>query len=335
MQTEGPRTYDVRRDLEGIYDLAEVAYVEDYARIGRSAKAGMERERRVATAVAFLGRAFPKLRDLSQGYVWEADGRIICVVLFARVGLAGNRWSIETVATHPEHRRQGLARRLVERAVETIQDRGGEVCTLKVRADNHAAYELYTDLGFVHFDSTANLRTTNVPRDIPGSLLSTGGAYVERAASPREWFGSWEARWKLAGQEMPLDVQTFLPISQSQFRPPRFITHVAPLLSRLSGRRIEHTLVECRDTLVATLRIETDTTGERTHEFSLCIDPEHEESLAAPLMDKALRSLLNAARLPILTETRLTNRRTLQELEDRGFERVITWHELGLRFPRA
>jgi GNAT superfamily N-acetyltransferase len=118
------RKYDARRDLDGLYDLAEVAYAEDYARIGRPAKAGMDRERRTVALLSVLERALPRLRDVQPGFVCEADGELVSVVLFARVGLVGDRWSIETVATHPDHRRQGLASALLKRAVESIGGAG-------------------------------------------------------------------------------------------------------------------------------------------------------------------------------------------------------------------
>lgn len=142
----GLRAYGAGRDLAGIYDLTEVAYVEDYCRIGRSARAGMERERRTVAAVSLLGRIFSAIRDVTPGFVWEHEGRIVSFVHFARVGMAGDRWSIESVATHPDHQRRGLARRLVERAIDAIRERGGKTVTLKVRADNDPAYGLYRSL---------------------------------------------------------------------------------------------------------------------------------------------------------------------------------------------
>lgn len=103
------RAYDARRDLGSLYDLAEVTYAADYARIGRSARAGVEWERRVVASLSLLGRIFPRPRDLSPGYVREGDGRIVSVVCFARVGLSGDRWPIEAVATYPDCRRRGFA----------------------------------------------------------------------------------------------------------------------------------------------------------------------------------------------------------------------------------
>jgi hypothetical protein len=64
----------------------------------------MDRERRLVALVSLLGRVLPKLRDVRPGLAREADGRLVSLVLLSRVGLAGDRWSIETVATHPARR---------------------------------------------------------------------------------------------------------------------------------------------------------------------------------------------------------------------------------------
>lgn len=52
------------------------------------------------------------------------------------------------VATRPEARRRGLARRLLERGFETLVERGVATCHLEVRDDNVAALRLYETLGF-------------------------------------------------------------------------------------------------------------------------------------------------------------------------------------------
>jgi len=321
------RAYDARRDLESLCDLAEVAYAADYARIGRRASAGVERERRVVAALSLLGRIFPRLRDLSLGYVWEDRGRIVSAVCFARVGLSGDRWSIETVATHPDHRRCGLARRLVERAVVAIRDRGGSVCTLKARADNEAAYALYQDLGFEHYDSTWQLRADAIE---PSSDAEVNG-YRLRAASSAEWFRSWSDRLDLARRETPEAVQRILPVAASQVRRPGFARVVAPALARLSGRRVDHVFVECGGRLVATLAVHADVDGGRTHEFDAVIDPDHLSNLAVPLVDRALGTLAGVSPAPVLTETRPSNTSLLDALADRRFEAISRWHWLGRR----
>ncbi|MBS1301330.1 GNAT family N-acetyltransferase [Loktanella sp. SALINAS62] len=55
---------------------------------------------------------------------------------------------ILTVACHPDHRRQGLARKAVMTILDQAQMRGAETVFLEVASDNIAARTLYDALGF-------------------------------------------------------------------------------------------------------------------------------------------------------------------------------------------
>jgi ribosomal-protein-alanine N-acetyltransferase len=52
------------------------------------------------------------------------------------------------VAVHPEHRRRGIARALIEALVVALRERESSCLTLEVRASNEPAIALYSDLGF-------------------------------------------------------------------------------------------------------------------------------------------------------------------------------------------
>lgn len=52
------------------------------------------------------------------------------------------------VAVHPDHRRRGIAERLIKELVKALKDRGNHCLTLEVRASNTPAIALYEKLGF-------------------------------------------------------------------------------------------------------------------------------------------------------------------------------------------
>lgn len=52
------------------------------------------------------------------------------------------------LAVHPEHRRRGIARALIEALVVALRERESRCLTLEVRASNEPAIALYSDLGF-------------------------------------------------------------------------------------------------------------------------------------------------------------------------------------------
>jgi ribosomal-protein-alanine N-acetyltransferase len=53
------------------------------------------------------------------------------------------------VATLPQHRRSGLARRLMDLAEKHVEEMSGESLTLEVRASNRGAVALYDALGYL------------------------------------------------------------------------------------------------------------------------------------------------------------------------------------------
>jgi ribosomal-protein-alanine N-acetyltransferase len=55
---------------------------------------------------------------------------------------------IQNLAVHPRHRRVGLARHLLERAIAEGVEAGAHSAQLEVRRSNHAALKLYQSLGF-------------------------------------------------------------------------------------------------------------------------------------------------------------------------------------------
>lgn len=83
---------------------------------------------------------------------------------------------IDTVATHPAHRRQGLARRLMELAHDRIRQRGGEAAVLYTNPENHP-YRFYERLGYTTRARAALLT---------GTRPQTARSYSVRAADPAE-----------------------------------------------------------------------------------------------------------------------------------------------------
>lgn len=57
---------------------------------------------------------------------------------------------ITNLATHPQYRRQGVARKLMYELIAASKERGVRYLTLEVRRSNSEAQELYQKLGFVH-----------------------------------------------------------------------------------------------------------------------------------------------------------------------------------------
>ena len=67
-------------------------------------------------------------------------------ILLTRI-IAGEA-EVLTIATHPDHRRQGLARALLAQFHAMAQARGATTAFLEVAADNAPALALYRDMGY-------------------------------------------------------------------------------------------------------------------------------------------------------------------------------------------
>ena len=60
------------------------------------------------------------------------------------------------LAVHPDFRRTGIGRRLVEELVLRIKQQGSHVLMLEVRASNKAAIRLYDNMGFLQVGRRPN-----------------------------------------------------------------------------------------------------------------------------------------------------------------------------------
>ena len=54
------------------------------------------------------------------------------------------------IAVDPEHRKQGIARKMILHLMKTAMDKGAERMTLEVRENNHNAQRLYASLDFAY-----------------------------------------------------------------------------------------------------------------------------------------------------------------------------------------
>ena len=76
----------------------------------------------------------------------DLDGATLCGFLIARC--LADEWEIENVVVGAEHRRQGLARCLIQALAEAARTAAAHAIILEVRESNVAAVRLYESIGF-------------------------------------------------------------------------------------------------------------------------------------------------------------------------------------------
>jgi [ribosomal protein S18]-alanine N-acetyltransferase len=115
-------------DLDGLIELEHVCSPHPWSdALMATALSGTEGERTI------VGRAENETRPLLGFCVFR---------------VVADEAEIHNVAVHPAHRRRGLARSLLVRALELAAADGALVAHLEVRSGNGAAIALYRQLGF-------------------------------------------------------------------------------------------------------------------------------------------------------------------------------------------
>jgi [ribosomal protein S18]-alanine N-acetyltransferase len=84
--------------------------------------------------------------DCAHSILAEVDGRIVGYVLF---WILAEEVDIHNIAVHPDFRRQGIGRLLLEQVVAAARRQERLRVTLDVRCSNAVAQSLYFSLGFV------------------------------------------------------------------------------------------------------------------------------------------------------------------------------------------
>jgi ribosomal protein S18 acetylase RimI-like enzyme len=266
---QGPRPLDVLRDLDGMARLLDIAFGEDMASEGSPLRRDLAILAMASPAVWVLRRLSAEFRDAFDGFVWSEGGQIVGNVTLTRDDPARPIWTISNVAVHPDYRRRGIARGLMQVSLDAVRERGGGYVALEVKAGNSAAYGLYRGLGFRFVEGTVTLRGGNAGG--AGARLSeqvdSGGAEA-RPMKPHEW----PKLYALMADTRSADAQKLSPLRSADY--------AQTLLRRLASTVVDvmeqtHRLwlvVDDGDRFVAAARIEQRVGGARS--IRLTIHPD-------------------------------------------------------------
>lgn len=286
----GLRPVQLRRDLGEIATLIEFCFAPTLDSAGRAAIQEMRLLSRSGPLLWVLTRFDRSGPNMLKGFVWYEAGRLVGNVSLSPAGYDGG-WVIANVAVHPDFRRHGIARHLMQAALDWVEARG-RFATLQVEADNDAARALYDALGFRAQRTFTRWRRASFfaqPGPAPSVPL--------RALNPSDS----AALYALAQRARPNEaggLGWLRPTRPESLRPPRF-----GALGRLfSGRRVVRWGVpsEKNRALDAALIIETRL-GVSTALFDLLVDPAHQGALEAPLVGHLIR-VFAGSRQPLVTE---------------------------------
>ena len=113
----------------------------------------------------------------SRCWVAEVDGRVVGMIV---VWLLVEEAHVATLATHPDLRRQGIAKKLLSHALRYLINEGAQTSFLEVRASNIAAQEMYRRFGY---EESGRRRRYYKDNDEDAILMNLDSLKVERLMS--------------------------------------------------------------------------------------------------------------------------------------------------------
>lgn len=242
-----------------------------------------------------------RLRQLVQGivpgYVWEESGVIVGNASLLTTTIEG-RFLVANVAVHPDYRRQGIARTLMESLLDVVDEQGGREILLQVRQDNEAAIGLYESLGFATVGSMkswygSTSRPHRLPAPVSAGSPDRAGDYTLRPLHGDEW----KAAWRLDCHSVHPDLNWPEPLEEDAYRQGLW----RRLLNLFTGRRFETWVAEDGHGQMAALATILSQWG-RAHTLSLRVHPRCRGQVERLLLAKVLRRLQRLPRRKIRIE---------------------------------
>jgi hypothetical protein len=218
------------------------------------------------------------------GFVWEEDGQIVGNLTLLGSEVPG-RYLIANVAVHPDFRRRGIARGILQEALDHIVDQGGRTVMLQVESDNDPAITLYLTSGF-HLvgtmkrwqTSSTNLRYVPIQADTVGQVRSIGRR-------------DWRAAYHLDRAIVHPDLNWPVPPTPDFYK----TGILRSIVDLLSGRKFNAWITELRtgtsskQKLIGLISISSE--WGRPTWLRIRVDPTWQEEVEPRLMNNAIKYL--------------------------------------------
>jgi ribosomal protein S18 acetylase RimI-like enzyme len=266
----------------------------------------------------------PTLRDIFIGHIWEEEGNPAGLVIIQRRG-STDKWYIGTVAVHPDFRRRGIARKLVEASLDLMRNRGGKIALLDVISGNLPAYNLYKDIGFEHFSSNIDLERSS--KAYPEEPTLPEGYYQDKLK-----FSDWQSRYQLEERIIPEHITRYEPVEIGRFKRSWAIRLIIPLFIRAQGVRMLDFIIKLKESgqVVGRANIDLRTRSGGRHSVLVRLDPNYAH-LTGYIFDFLLHQATQSKR-EHFTETTIPQWQPhlIEAAKDAGFEERLEFHRLGL-----
>ncbi len=194
----GIRPISSSRDIASVAALVEQAFADDMDASGRHA---MREMRLMGQWFGWMDFFASPGQGALPGFVWIESGRIVGNVTVRRLSSFGHGWMIGNVAVDPVWRRRGIARQLMQAAIDLARDQDADWISLQVRSDNAGAHGLYRSLGFedvgetIYFERVQFDPISAPPQPVEGRLRAARSYDADRIYTLAQASVPDSARW--------------------------------------------------------------------------------------------------------------------------------------------
>lgn len=273
----GPRPINLNTDILEILKLLELVFGAFLKAEGRPMFANTAI---ASQSPAILWRLSPASAKLSQGFVWEEDGRIVGNVTVLTSETPG-RYLVVNVAVHPDFRRRSIARLLMKQVENLVRRQQGNQILLQVVKQNTAAIELYNSLNYTtvgsmtHWTASASrLRRLDLNLDSAGPPI--------RELKRHEW----QSAFTLDQQALHADLNWPEPRQPDVYKTGFWLR----ARNFLNGRQRETWVTtDAQNQLVGLASISSE--WGRSHQVSIRVQPTWQGRLERPLLAKVIRRM--------------------------------------------
>jgi ribosomal protein S18 acetylase RimI-like enzyme len=278
-EPSGLRPVDPVRDIVAVADLIQAAFADDLDQTGHAMLREMRAMGRLGPLLWWFDSSSSGLSRLMSGFVWVEEGQIAGNVTVTQSSHWSDRWIISNVAVARAHRGRGIARSLMNAALDLIRQWHGKVVTLQVRDDNAPALHLYETIGFQSVFGTAYLCLDQVAPVQPVPLPNVRPRRLTAADAGMAY--------RLVCAATPAAVQTEQPIRSAHYQlglETRLKDWLRPLIGKAPGLRL---VVENQGCLEAAIVTEpTDRSSES--QIELAVHPDSKGRVEKQLIGYAL-----------------------------------------------
>lgn len=263
-----------------------------------------------SSSISFITRISQLAQGVPPGFVWEENKRIVGNVSLMSSPVVG-RYLIANVAVHPDFRRRGIARSLMDATIQAVTQKRGRAILLQVRDDNQEAIGLYESLRFAIIGTTTIWQTSaSRLQEIP---VGPSGPTIRPLRQ-----GEWEAAIQLDRVVSHPDLDWPEPVSYDYYKGGFWRW----FYNFMNGRQVETWTTSHQGRLLGLAQITAEFGS--PHQLRVRVLPEWQMELTRPLLAKLLRRLNYMRYRSVTVEHAATDQIMTPLLQKAGFKAIRT-----------